>query len=353
MTELGIAGGPVEARESYGDQVVRGLLALATTGKTGRSGWLASACSEIAAAAWSRALSCARVAPEGIRTAALDARLLAVVGRRLARAGEGVWLVDVRGGRVELVEASYWTITGGPRSSSWLYTLTLTGPTTTETITVDRARVFHPRYAWYVNRPWLACSPADFANAGAGVAGGLDVVLSREIAEPHGYVWETGDSGDAPDGEEDPNAGLRADLAALRGGTALLPSLANALGAGRPNAPRQTEPIRIGANPPDVLRWLASESGARMLAVYGLHPSVVYPNAAGQVVREAARLFGVHMAALAKLVSAAASEALDAEVTIDVMADGRPNEIATLSRAVSGLVSAGVPLAEARSIVGV
>ena len=42
-------------------------------------------------------------------------------------------------------------------------------------------------------------------------------------------------------------------------------------------------PIRFGMDPPDVLRWLASEAGARMLAAYGLHPSIVYPNAAGQV----------------------------------------------------------------------
>ena len=90
MIELGIADGPApEVRADATDLYIDVLTA--AVGATTVSTWAAGAV-EIAAGLWARALSTAAV-PDGIPA---GPRLLAEIGRDLARHGEAVYLAGYR-----------------------------------------------------------------------------------------------------------------------------------------------------------------------------------------------------------------------------------------------------------------
>ncbi len=94
MIEFGIADGPApEVRADATDLYIDVLTA--AVGATTVSTWAAAAV-EIAAGLWSRALSTADV-PDGIP---IGPRLLAEIGRDLARHGEAVYLLDIAAGGV-------------------------------------------------------------------------------------------------------------------------------------------------------------------------------------------------------------------------------------------------------------
>ena len=59
---------------------------------------------ETAAGLWARCFATAQVATPSRRTEALDADVLASIGRALVRRGESLHLIEVRNGRVRLVD---------------------------------------------------------------------------------------------------------------------------------------------------------------------------------------------------------------------------------------------------------
>ena len=161
------------------------------------------------------------------------------------------------------------------------------------------------------------------------------------------------DRGDQPDGEEttepDPDAQLRADMAATQGGTSLIATDAEGWGAGTMS---HRGSIRFGANPPMELKWWASEGGARMLACYGLSAVLTFGNAQAGALREQWRTFlSLTARPLARMIAAKLSAALDVDVLLD-LAEARSADVVMLSRAVGSLQKAGVDVNEARRIVG-
>ena len=352
MIALGIAGGP-ETRDSYTGIITRHLDLLAAGGGTRRSAWLSSAVAEIAAGWWSRVLSLAVVEPDTPATRAITPSVLSCCGRRLARDGEVVFVLTVVNGALRLLEASQCDVDGGADPESWRYRACLAGPSQTETLTLPAAGVVHARYGWYTHRPWQGVSPADFAAGGSGLVGGLDTMLSGEALSPSAYVLEIPEVGETPDGSDpaipDPTAKLRADLAAAQGGTATMAALR---GSDPLSDPRQVAPFRIGMNPPDELRWFQSEAGGRMLAAYGLHPSMTAANVNGQIAREAWRVFlALTAQPLARLLEAEFSRALEVPVTLNLAA-ARAADTGTLARAVGVLVKGGMDLQAALDTVG-
>ena len=344
MLSLGISGGPERRESSYSDLRIANLQGLAAGGASSRQAFLASACAEIGASWWSRVLSLATVSPTNNRTAAITREVVRTCGRRLARDGQAVFVLRERGGRLRLLEATHVDVYGGD----------LHGPTEITTLTVPRAGVVHARFAWAAERPWVGIAPHDFAASGGGLVGGIDQTLSREVLAEHGYIWQLPKPEHSPDAADDdspdPLATFRQELGNAKGRTKTIPHLGDAvLDASQPV---QSPVFRFGANPPDVLRWLASEGGSRMLAVYGLHPSIVFPNAPGQAQREAWRSFlALTVEPLARLLEAAFSEALEVDVALDLSA-ARAADTGTLARATGVLVKSGMEVDRALELVG-
>ena len=113
MIELGIARGPDPTeRRSYSSLILGAIEAQARGAGSPAAAWARSAACEIASLFWARGMATATVEPRTRRTAALTPLTCATIGRRLARGGEYLAVLDVRDGRLALDEVWQWFVTG-------------------------------------------------------------------------------------------------------------------------------------------------------------------------------------------------------------------------------------------------
>ncbi len=355
MISLGIARPPVE-RRNYTAQ-----LTAAVEARAAGQGLVAAATGavEIAAGAWSRLLSLAIVEPRNRRTEAVTPALLAMAGRNLARWGEMVWAIEIRGGRALLLPASsaYATV-GTADPATWMYTITTDGPGNTVTMARPRSAVVHVLYGADAARPWRGRPPWSTASLPADILAGLENQLAGEAGGPSGYVLSVPDTGDhgrqeGDDEGTDPISSLRADLAAAHGRTLLSPTMMGGFGAGPASAPtKDYQPVRFGLNAFQGAVELRRDVERTLLTAYGFTPVLANHAAPGTALRDGWRQ--LHVGAImpvADLLAEALSEGLGTHITLD-MRRARAADITSLSRAVGSLVDAGVPVDEARQTVG-
>ena len=167
--------------------------------------------------------------------------------------------------------------------------------------------------------------------------------MSEEAGASTGRVLPFPDTGeDAGDGAG-PLATLRADLAALKGKTALVPSMATGWGEGRAGAPlADWKAHRIGADPPAALVSLRGDAERAILAACGLQPELAYGGGQAAALREAYRQF-VHLsvAPVGKAVAAELALKLD---TPDLAFDWSglmAADVASKARALQALTGGG------------
>ena len=187
MIELGIApparvvpetrtGRRAELRSNATHLLIQALTAGAGAGAV--QTWAAGAV-ECAAGILARALSTATVTPDGIP---VGPRLLAEIGRDLARHGEATYLVEVAPqGCVRLLRANtadVWGASGDP--ADWFYRLTLSGPRTTRTVTAPAAQVVHLRYATERHAPQRGIAPLQYASLTGSLTASLEQALGYE-----------------------------------------------------------------------------------------------------------------------------------------------------------------------------
>ena len=166
----------VEVRESasYSDAVVAQIVAAAggpSLAAVGATGALEASSSLIARSFASALVRSASAQVVG----ALSPSVLSSIGRALVRSGECVFLISTDGGRLGLLPATSWDIQGGPAEASWIYRLTIPGPTRLQTHTVSSQSCVHIRLQVDQSRPWLGV----FALAGC--------ELGREVVSRHGF----------------------------------------------------------------------------------------------------------------------------------------------------------------------
>ena len=126
--------------QDYTDAVVQHILATAqgevTTGL--------AAGIEIAAGWWQRAFASADLQPAGV-VADLLGPHLGTIGRAMVVTGEIVFEIATSGD-LALLPASTVTVLGDPNPDSWVYTLSLPGPSATVTRDLPADRVLHLMY---------------------------------------------------------------------------------------------------------------------------------------------------------------------------------------------------------------
>ena len=320
----------------------------------------ATAAIEIAAGLWGRALSQATVSPQNARTRAITPSMLELAGRALARRGEIIFDLEVDGGGdLALIPCAHVNVLSGSENpSTWIYSLQMYGPSSTRTRYRLRDGVVHLQVGTQPDRPWRGRAPWQTAQLSSAILSGVERQLSGEASGSSGYVVPMPDSGDRGqaadgDGEDDPLTTLRRDMAAAKGKTLLVPSLAGGLGAGpgvSPTTSQEYLPRRWGAAPPESLIELRRDIERSVMSCYGILPALHYERAAGTALREAGRQTHANSSvAIATLVGSQLTEALSEEVTLTLP---RSTDMATLARAVGSLVTSGVDVNEARGIVG-
>ena len=317
--------------------------------------WAAGAV-ECAAGILARALSTATVTPDDVP---VGARLLAEIGRDMARHGEAVYLVEVAPrGCVRLLRAStadVWGASGDP--GDWWYRLTLTGPRTTRTVTAPAAQVVHLRYATERHAPQRGVAPLQYASLTGTLTASLEQSLGYEaggavanlIALPEGFGGSKGD-----DDDDSGDGGLTEAIRTAKGRTLLPETTAGGYGD-RQGAPgRDWKPERLGADPPMAMVTLRAAVENTVLSCFGI-PAPLGPAGVtdGTAAREAARrLWTLTIQPLAALIAEELTRVLERPVGLEY---GRPSGMADLAaraRAVGALTKAGVSTDDAMVLTG-
>ena len=342
-----------EQRQSGGipfsDAVVQAIVNAA--GGTSPADPNAIAALEAATGLYAAAFAGAAVTPANALTAAVSPPVRALIARDLIRRGESLHLIRVRAGRAELLPAGSWDVRGPWREEDWFYRLDLFGPSGNITRFVPSRTVVHARYAVDPSRPWLGLSPLTWARATGTLAANLEARLGEETGGTVAHILPVPqDGGDGT--EDDPLAGLKADIKAAKGGTVLTETTAAGWREGKMSAPqRDWQPSRIGANPPAVLPALRTHVFEAVLAACGVPVSLVTP-ADGTSQREAyRRWYATSVKALGDLVAAELSAKLETPISLD-FSHLYASDLAGRSGSVAKLVAAGVEVERALQIAG-
>ena len=180
--------------------------------------------------------------------------------------GEAVYRIDVStGGVVELRRASDWDITRGPDPESWRYRIKIAGPTRDAETILPSAGVFHPRINASPSEPHKGRSPIGLASQSARMAAGIEKQFGNEACQPSGQVLPAPLGAIGPE----PVKELKADLKRLGGRTALVPSMSDGWGEGKPSAPADWSPKRLGFNPPEGALRARADVYSHLLAAAG------------------------------------------------------------------------------------
>ena len=305
---------------------------------------------EVSAGLWARAFASARVEPSGIVRDALSPFVLAMIGRALIRRGEIVYMIDVdRAGGLRLRPAASFDVHGSAEPDSWTYRVELAGPDGTTSRALPAAGVVHIRYAVEPGRTWRGLSPLAYAYATGKLAGNLEGNLANEAGGATAYVLPV-----PTDGGESNLDGLRADVKAAKGSTALVETTTAGWGEGRSAAPqRDWQSVRIGANPPPVLATLRSDAAMSILAACGVPPSLSMPNSDGTAQREAWRRFLFSsVSPLARVVAAELADKLDTPALRLAFDDLYASDLTGRAGAFSSMVGAGMDADRAASLAG-
>ena len=252
----------------YTDGVVAALLSRASGTHADPA---ATAAVEAAAGALSRAFASAEITPNTPATRGITTDVLAQIGRALIVPGELVLIIAVGEGRVRLLPAASFDVTGAADPDSWRYRCDLAGPSGTTTIVRPAESVVHFRYSTDPARPWVGVGPLERARLSGRLSAELEAALGDEASGTRGYVLPI-----PSDGQDNSVADLRRDIGSLGGRTALVETAMAGWGDGRMAAPRgDYEPKRLGANPPVSLATLRSDAAQAVLSACGVPVELV------------------------------------------------------------------------------
>ena len=337
-----------ETRESsYTDSIIAQIVSQASGGTLAKPA--ATGAPEASASIVARCFAAADVAGPDEFTAALGPSTLSMIGRSLIRQGEVLFAIEILKGRVVLVPAASWDVTGEHDPASWTYRLTLDGPSRLTTLSpVPSEAMVHVRLQADPEQPWRGVSPL----ASAAIAGRLSAetmqALADESAGPRGFLLPS-----PVDGNDPTVATLKADIRALRGKVALVESTSSGWAAdGSQQRPKgDWEARRLGASPGSPLIQQAELASREVFAACGVPYSLV-GESEGTGQREGfRRLMHATITPLARIVAEELSAKFETDIGLSF--DGLfAADLAGRARAFQSLVNGGMDVAKAAALAG-
>ena len=210
------------------------------------------------------------------------------------------------------------------------------------TLEVPESRVLHLMYEVDPDCPWRGVGPLQDCLESHNLSQALETRLRQEVGGPVGTFLPMPDlAGDV--------TGLEADVNTLRGEAKLTPSTSNNWQTGGVNGAPRTDwkSLRIGAEPPDVLRDLRTDVERSILAACGVPATLVTPSD-GSASREGLRQF-LHLGI--QPIANGLSETIRDKFDLDDFAfDFAPlmaSDLAGRARAFGQLVKEGMAIPEA------
>ena len=231
---------------------------------------------------------------------------------------------------------------------TWTYRCELHGPDGGTTRTLPAAGVVHCKYSVDPARPWQGVGPLKRAGLDASLLSAVVTRLGEEAGAPVAHVIPS-----PVGGASDSTASLREDLKAAKGGVVLAETQLGGYGdkAGAPASDFAVK--RIGADPPDVLRALASETGERLQEALGIPSALLIGTSAGIARREALRMWvACRVAPLGRIVAAELADKLDLPgLTLD-FAPLAGSDLVGRAASAKRMVEAGMPAEKAFALSG-
>ena len=334
----------VETRQSSYTDTLVALLTAQATGSSVSGSFIGTSALETCAGLLGRAFSAAIVEGKSSYTSGLDPTILNLIGRRLITHGEIVFLIDVSEGSLRLVPSDSVTVTGSMLESDWLYDLTISAPSRSESKRrLSSSEVVHIRYAYSTSERHRGISPLTVAVLSTELHGKAVNAVNTELNSPIGGLIPI-----PIDGGSDSVVILKEQLAKLKGKIALVEG-----GDWNNSGQQQTDwkVRRLGSEIPAELITLLEVSERFIYTACGVNPAIL-GTATGTQAREAWRqfLFGV-VAPMARIVEHELRRKLDDSIHLD-FAELRASDLAGRSRALGTLVENGMSLEEARVICG-
>lgn len=339
-----------ENRDSGGefnDAVLR-LIETTAAGRAADTG--ATAAVEAAAGALARAFQGATVDGPPWARAAVDATVRAQIGRDLVRHGESMHVIRMSGAGVRLVPAASWHWEGDHDPATWRVRATAYGPSTSTTWHLPAASVVFVRWGGAAGSPYVGTGPLRWAAQTARLHSETERSLADEAGGPIAQILAL--PSDGKDGDVDPLAGLKDDIAKARGKAAYVETTAAGWGDGRAAAPpRDWVAERLGPSPPAALAEIRRDAFDAVLAACGVPPSLHRGNEDGTAQREAVRRW--HLGTVLPH-----AKALEGELTVKLGAtvrlrfDNYPLDLQARASALAKLTDSGMGRAEALSVVG-
>ena len=298
---------------SFTDTLIAQIVSQASGGTLAKPA--ATGALEASASIVARCFAAADVAGPDQFVAALGPSTLSMIGRSLIRQGEVLFAIEILKGRVVLLPAASWDVTGEHDPASWTYRLTLGGPSRLTTLSpVPSEAMVHVRLQADPEQPWRGVSPL----ASAAIAGRLSAetmqALADEAAGPRGQLLPI-----PTDGQDATVATLKADLRSLRGQVALVESTSAGWAAdGTPLRPKgDWESRRLGAAPGAALIEQAALASRGIYAACGI-PLALVDESEGTGQREGfRRLMHATIVPLGRIVAEELSAKFETEIGLN------------------------------------
>ena len=345
MIELGISRIPpaTEVRSgenSYTDLVLAGLLAQQGGGAAAAE-WATGAV-QSAAGLWARCLSVATSDLESVTPEVLGA-----IGFDLAVVGEHVSVLQVDGsGRVALLRAASWNISGTADPASWLYDVSLSGPTGTHTRVVQAGGVLHVRYLPDNRTPWRGVAPWKRAPTLSKLAAEVEAALVREVRLPTKQIIPM------PQGLPAAAEGMKDRIQNGNDQVILPTTTAAGGGSGRTSAPLSDWKVtRLKSEPDEGLVGLCRDVPGQIGVLYGI-PNVLTSGSGSETqTREAFRRFVLTaIEPLALITARELTRVFEQPIELD-LSELAHADIAGRARAFKALTASGMSPADAASFV--
>ena len=219
---------------------------------------------------------------------------------------------------VMLTPAGSWDVAGDADPRTWWYRADAFGPSGNTTRTVPYSQVLHFRNAIDPARPWAGLSPLAVARLSGRLHAEVEGALADEASGPRGNLIAMPPFEHDPEDDTAPDATatLRATIAGLKGRVALVE--AGTGGRDEVDRPRQDYvPRRIGADPPDAMASLRSDTASAIMSACGIPPSLFEAGADGTSQREAIRrFFAGTVKPMSRKIEQELSSKLDAEIRL-------------------------------------
>lgn len=250
--------------------------------------------------------------------------------------------------RIRLLPVASYDISGS--ATDWIYKVDIPAPSQIETMQVPADGILHFRWQTSGSQPWRGISPLAASRETATLAGCLEQGLANEFRNaPVGSIMPI-----PVDGGKSKTQALEQAIANLSGQVIVAPTTGTGFGEGSQlRVPKEYEPRRLGANPPDPIRVLRKDVQDSIFAAFGIPQALLGGGADAASMRESFRLF-YHASVLpvAAIIRRELNAKLEQEYAFDFRALSA-SDITGKSRAFAQLVKSELTAEQAASNTGV